>query len=129
MVDWKREIENLEGWTFGDSAEMADELAKKTAQGENLANCFLWSKDGPMPKVGDRSYVKSSKGHPVCVIEVKEIHTLPFGEVNEAFAKAEGYETLEEWRAVHREFFGRRHALFNDDCVVVCQFFELIHVF
>lgn len=129
MINWRREIENLPGWSFGDSPDMADDLARATAEGKNLANCFLWSNDAQIPKVGDRSYVKNFKGNPVCVIEVTNVQKKRFCEVDEAFAKAEGYNSLEEWRSIHCDFFRRRIANFDDQSVVICQLFKLLHVF
>lgn len=129
MIDWKSEIAKLEGWSFGDNAQMADELAQETAQGRNLANCSLWSKDKAMPKAGDRSYVKDSKGNPVCVIEVTSVQKLPFKDVDESFAFAEGYKSLQEWRNIHIDFFSRRSSEFNEQSIVVCQRFKLLHVF
>ncbi len=129
MKNWVKEIENLEGWTFGDNPQMADELAEQTASGKNLANCFLFSNEYQQIKVGDRSYVKNSLGNPICVIEVTEVTIVPFEKVDESFAKAEGYATLKEWQSIHNEFFRRIHPKFNNKTVVVCQRFKLLHVF
>lgn len=82
-----------------------------------------------MPEIGDRSYVKNSKGNPVCVLEVVEANRVPFCKVDSSFAFAEGYATLDEWQTAHRSFFGRLDAKFNKQTLVVCQRFKLLHVF
>lgn len=129
MINWYEEIKTMQGWSYGDSAAMADELAAQTAAGRNLANCFLWTENCVVPGVGQRSYVKNSTGHPVCVVEVARVETLPFHAVSSAFARAEGYATLAEWQSIHRAFFGRLNPSFNMNTQVVCQWFRLLHVF
>jgi len=129
MTDWKTEIQRMEGWTFGDSPQMADDLARQASEGKNLGNCFLWSETILIPKMGDRSYIKDSEGRPICVVEVSDVHILPFADVTQAFANVEGYKTIEEWQKVHRSFFIRRFPKFTDKTIVVCQLFKLIHVF
>ena len=70
-----------------------------------LEDCFLLTYDCVIPNVGDRSYVQNSNGDPVCVIEVVDFSKVPFGKVDESFAKDEGYDSLAEWQSIHREFF------------------------
>lgn len=129
MINWNLEILKLEGWSFGDNPEMADELARQTAQGKNLANCYLWIEGSALPQIGGRSYVKNSKGFPVCVLEVIQVEKIPFCDVRQSFALAEGYSTLDEWKGVHLDFFGRIDRNFNTQTILVCQRFKLVHVF
>ncbi len=129
MKNWSLEVQKLEGWSFGDNPQMADDLAAQTAEGKSLANCYLWREGGKVPELGERSYVKNSMGNPVCVVEVVEVKKIPFCEVDSSFALAEGYSTLAEWQSVHRDFFVRLDQKFNEQTLVICQRFKLLHVF
>jgi uncharacterized protein YhfF len=128
VIDWKKEIETLEGWSFGSDAQMADELASLTASGKNTANCFLL-KNQPLPVVGERSCIQNSKGQPVCVVEVAKADVVRFCDVDEAFAIAEGYSNLSEWQAVHLDFFRRQDPSFTAESKIVRQWFNLLHRF
>ena len=108
---------------------MADDLAAQTAAGKNLANCFLWTRDDLVPRIGSRSYIKNSKGEPVCIVEVIRAEKCAFADVAEDFARAEGYDSLAVWRAVHQEFFGHINNAVNSQTLVVCQWFRVVHVF
>ena len=68
-----------------------------------------------LPQVGEYSVILNGKEEAVCVIRTKEVFILPFNEVPEshAFAEGEGDRSLDYWRRVHKEFFeedsGRDH--------------------
>ncbi|MEU7039923.1 alpha/beta fold hydrolase [Streptomyces varsoviensis] len=88
----------------------------------------------PLPEVGERSAVIDSAGLPVAVIEVTEVRVVPLGEIDEAFARAEGegHETVAAWRADHESFWhgprmrqalGDPHFTVSDGTpVVACRF-------
>jgi uncharacterized protein YhfF len=73
---------------------------------------LLWTyekSNKPLPKAGDLSIVTDFAGNPVCIIETQSIEIVPFEEVSEEFAAAEGEGdgSLGYWRAAHGRFFGR----------------------
>ena len=127
-MDWSKEIETLEGWSFGNSPQMSDEIAEQTKNGQNSATCSLYLAE-KVPKVGDRSYVKDSRNEPVCVVETTRVDIVPFNEVDLEFAQTEGYVSLEEWRDIHISFFETKLSDFREFTLVVCQYFNVIHVF
>ena len=62
-----------------------------------------------LPEVGVRSVVVDSGERRVCVIETTEVRLLRLDEVDEQFARdeGEGFETVDDWREAHEQFFGR----------------------
>ena len=104
-VDWR----SLERFSFGDSPELADELAELVLAGKKRATCWAAS-EGPKTQVGQRWVVLDGSGVPVAVIETIELTQRRFDEVDEAFAFDEGEDdrTLASWRRAHRNYFGRQ---------------------
>jgi uncharacterized protein YhfF len=98
-------------FAFGDSKELADELAKLVRTGIKTATCSaLWSYEDeqkPLPRKGELSIVIDGSGVPVAVIETVEVFIAPFNEVSEHFAceEGEGDRSLAYWREAHRDFF------------------------
>ena len=128
MVNWEKEILNMDGWQFGDSDEMADSIADLTISGNNRATCSLASGNN-IPQVGEKHFIKNSRGEPVCVIELTRVFVTPFNQVDKKFANAEGYKSLEEWRDVHQKYFIRQKHDFSFDDDVICQHFIVVHKF
>lgn len=134
-MNWNEEIKSLEGQTFGDSAELIDALAELVATGKKTATSSLLAsyKDEniALPKVGNRSYVMNSNKEPVCVIEITSVEIIPFTQVDEAFARAEGEGdlTLAYWRDEHRRFFKEIYPQFHEEMEVVCERFKVLWVF
>ena len=101
-------------FAFGDSKELADELAELVRTGMKTATCSaLWSYEDeqkPLPRKGELSIVIDGGGTPVAVIEAVEVFITPFNEVSQGFAyeEGEGDRSLAYWREAHRSFFGRR---------------------
>lgn len=132
---WLERISGMEGWTFGSDAVVADQLARLVCDGVKTATSSLYEayqdENDPLPKAGDVDYVKDSKGRPVCVVEFTHIEVLPFLEVPEvhAIAEGEGDLSLESWRDVHRTFFKKFYPDFHDGMRVVCESFKVVHVF
>jgi uncharacterized protein YhfF len=125
-----------EVFAFGDSSEMADELAALVLAGIKRATASLaieFSAVGdPLPAAGDVCIVLRGDGLPVAVIERTEVAQVPFGEVDAAFAarEGEGDGLLASWRVNHRHYFERVCArlggAFDDRTPVLCQHFEVI---
>ena len=123
-------------WFFGNSAEMAADLAdlvqagKKTATASLQAMNELHPEDAPRPE--GYSVVTSFDGEPLCVIRTTEISYRPFNEVDNVFAAAEGEGdlTLEYWRRVHWDYFSReaeQNGLdFDERSIVCCEKFTLL---
>jgi len=123
-------------FAFGDSKELADELATLVCRGIKTATCSaLWSyeeEQRPLPQKGEYSVVLDGSGVPVAVIETVEVFVAPFNEVPERFAydEGEGDRSLAYWREAHRNYFGRQRfkdRTFHEQMPLVCERFRLEH--
>ncbi|MBV8482581.1 MAG: ASCH domain-containing protein [Verrucomicrobia bacterium] len=124
-------------FAFGDSKELADELAALVREGLKTATCSaVWTYEEdqkPIPQKGELSIVIDGTGNPVAVIETVQIFLAPFNEVTERFAweEGEGDRSLAYWRQAHRNFFGRqrfRDRTFDEQMPLVCERFRVLHV-
>jgi len=126
-----------EAWSFGDSAQMADELGQLVNGGIKTATCsLLWeyeSDDEQIPQVGELSIIKDGAGRPICIIETTEIQIKPYASVDAQFAydEGEGDRSLADWRDAHWRFFtracerlGRQPA---ENMPLVCERFQVIY--
>lgn len=126
-----------EAFAFGDSPELADELAALVLSGRKRATAAaVWTFEArgkPLPVPGDLSIVTSGDDRPLCVIRTQRVEVLPFHAVTAEFAaiEGEGHGSLTYWRDAHRRFFGRECAAagreFSEDMPVACERFELIY--
>jgi len=122
-------------WYFGNSAEMARELAELVMAGKKTATASLAKTNEIEPEnapVDDGySVVTAFDGEPLCVIQTTEIRHTPFDEVCAEFAadEGEGDLSLKYWRRVHRDYFEKESARlgfeFDEDSVVCCERFRL----
>jgi uncharacterized protein YhfF len=123
-------------FAFGDSEELADELADLVANGPKRATAGLLADyeadNEPVPEPGDHSVVLDGRGRAVAVIRTTEARVRPLSAVDEAFAwdEGEGDRTLVTWMADHTAFFTRRCAdlglEFSLDLPVVFLRFEKV---
>lgn len=122
-------------WFFGNTREMASELAglvrsgRKTATSSLLATNELNPSEAPV--ADGFSIVTDFFGDPVCIIQTTDIRHLPFEEVDEEFAadEGEGDLSLEHWRRVHWDYFTNEAKTlgleFDKRSVVCCERFRL----
>lgn len=123
-----------EAWAFGATAEHADELLAlvlagvKTGTASSLRDHEV--EQDPLPAVGDLAIVLDGAERPQAVIRVSRVDVVPFEEVDDehAAAEGEGNRTLAHWRRAHEEFW-RLHspAGFSTDMPVVCERFEVLY--
>ena len=121
-------------FSFGDSAELCDHVLAETLAGRNRGTASLrWAYQGRLPQVGDVAIATDWTGTPRGVLVTRQVDVVRYGDVDENFARVEGYITnpLSEWREVHWAFFGRRCAELgrtaSPDMPVVCERFELVY--
>jgi uncharacterized protein YhfF len=121
-TDWR----SLEQFSFGDSPELADELAERVLAGTKRATCWAPG-EGPKTHVGKQWVVLDGSAVPIAVIETIELTLRRFDEVDAAFAfeEGEGDRTLASWRRAHRNYFGRQ-GTFAPDMLLYCERFRLI---
>lgn len=124
-------------WSFGDSKEMADELANlvvdevKTATASNYTLYELEKED--LPYVGLHNIILDGDGKAVAIVETISVEVVPFDKVTEehAYLEGEGDRTLSYWRDGHETFFKKEfeniNQDFNDKIPVVCERFKLVY--
>lgn len=124
-------------WHFGNTAEMASDLAglvlagNKTATASSLKMNELYPRNAPHPD--GYSVVTDFEGDPLCIIQTTEIRHLPFKDVDALFAhdEGEGDLSLEHWRRVHWDYFRKEAAQFgfefDEESVVCCERFKLLY--
>ena len=106
-------------WAFGDSPQMADELAERVISGAKTATCSAFSCYGgnePLPQIGGYSIILNGADTPVCVIRTTTLLLIRFNEVTEALAarEGEGDLSLVYWQREHQAFF-TREGNFSED--------------
>jgi uncharacterized protein YhfF len=114
-------------FSFGDSAEMADELLALVLYGRKRATAWAAVKGAQGVAIGSRSIVKDGQGRPRALIETVELRRCRFGEVDESFAydEGEGDLSLDHWRVAHRAYF-TREGTYAEDMEVYCERFTLL---
>lgn len=124
-------------WSFGDSAEMADELLGLVLAGRKTATSsarWEWEADGETPpEPGELAILCDGSGEPRALIRTEAVDVVPFDRVPAAHAAAEGEGdgTLEQWREVHAAYFAdalaRVGRTFAPDMPVVLERFVVLH--
>ncbi|WP_280771682.1 ASCH domain-containing protein [Salipaludibacillus daqingensis] len=128
---------DYEAWAFGNSKEMADELAKLVLEGTKTAtasNYTLYERDNEeLPYVGLHNIILDGDGMAVAIVETTSVEVVPFEEVTgqHAYLEGEGDRTLAYWRDAHEEFFEREfkeaNQEFHNKIPVVCEKFKLVY--
>ncbi|HHU18728.1 MAG TPA: ASCH domain-containing protein [Bacilli bacterium] len=127
---------SYEAWAFGDSKEMADELAELVVKGIKTAtasNYSLYEENEPLPYVGLHNIVLDGDGQAVAIVKTTSVEIIPFDEVSEehAYLEGEGDRTLKYWRDVHEAFFTKElrevDQDFHNKIPVVCERFEILY--
>lgn len=121
---------------FGDSEELANELAELVLKGIKRATAgslLSYEHEGKRPpRPGDFSIVTNWAGTPLCVFETTQVEILPFNAVSAEFAaiEGEGDGSLEHWRAAHAAFYTRECArsghAFSETMLIACERFKVV---
>lgn len=122
-------------FAFGDSAEMADELAALVLAGTKRATAGAMAQyeaEGLRPRAGDLSVVHLGDGTPVAVIRMTDVQVGFLTSVTDDFAweEGEGERTRDWWIAAHQEYFRRSLPTaglsYDDHLDVVFERFEVV---
>lgn len=128
----------VEASAFGAEGEdeLADRLAALVEQGIKTATSSLLryyqAGNHPIEQAGDHCIVLDAAGQPRCIIEMTEIRTIPFGDVDAAFAAdyGEGERTLAWWRQDLGNYYANEAASlgwsFNAGTPLVCKRFRVV---
>lgn len=128
----KMKYPGARAWAFGDSPEMADDLAGLVIKGRKTASCCSlasFNADESAPGPGSYHIILNGQGAPVCVIRMVSLRLMRFSEVTEAFARQEGEGdlSLAYWREEHQAFF-TREGEFAEDMELVAEEFVVVEV-
>ncbi|WP_145553077.1 ASCH domain-containing protein [Yersinia canariae] len=115
---------------FGDSSELADELAELIASGVKTGSCGSLAgciEENAFPVIGAYGIVENGSGVPVCVIRTTRLHLLRFSEMTDELARKEGEGdlSLDYWKKEHQRFF-EGEGTFTEDMEVIFEEFSLI---
>ena len=126
----------VESFSFGDTAEMADELGELVLQGKKTGTSSgydLYAEDETKPYIGQFSIILDSKESPICVIENINVETIPFNKVTEEYARKEGEGdlSLTYWKQAHLDFFPRYYKNelgidFNETHCIIFEEFKVV---
>ncbi|ASF40623.1 ASCH domain-containing protein [Halobacillus halophilus] len=126
---------HYEAWAFGDSKEMADQLAELVLEGRKTATSsyytiYEWENES-LPNSGLHNIILDGNGEAVAIMETTSVKVVPFDEVTEEHAFMEGDRTLRYWREVHESFFRKELKEINQDfhykIPVVCERLKLLY--
>jgi uncharacterized protein YhfF len=122
--------------SFGDSPEMATELANLVIAGIKRATASLARDYGedrePIPKPGDFVMMLNGDERPMFIWRTTEVTIKPLSQVDQAFAwdEGEGDRTRNWWLAAHRRYFSwqasREGFEFEDEILTVFERFEVV---
>lgn len=135
------DIAGLPKAEFAFPGPLRDQLVAAILDGTKTSTTGLlvaYEQEGAaLPEAGRRAVVVDSADQPVAVIEVTEIRLVRVGDIDLAHARdeGEGYRTLEQWRAVHDEFWhsaefraamGDPDFTVDDDTIAVAERFQVV---
>ena len=121
--------------SFGDSADMADDLLALVLDGTKTATAGLvrdyQAAGEALPQPGGHWIALDGRGAPGCVLRTSEVRVGTLTSVDEAFARdeGEGDRTREWWLEAHRRFLHRQGegAAFDEEYdLVVFERFEVV---
>jgi uncharacterized protein YhfF len=124
-------------WHFGDSEDLARELAELVLHGPKRATAgLLWDAEkdpNMMPELGGYSLVTDYSGAPLLIIRTTSVDIRPYDKVDADFAatEGEGDGSLDFWRRAHWAYFSRRCELLGRkpglDMPVIMERFALVY--
>ncbi|MBJ8326469.1 ASCH domain-containing protein [Streptococcus pacificus] len=124
-----------EAWAFGNSKEMADELAdlvNKQIKTATTSAYELYENEDPLPQVGEYNIILNGSNEPVCVTQTKLVYIVPYYLVSpeHAWHEGEGDRSYDYWKKVHDRFFEQEYQklgkTFYEQAPVVCEVFEKV---
>ena len=129
-------LEIVGAFQFGDSLELANELADLVVNGPKRATCgtmaAIETSDEEVPVVGDYWVACDGAGNPAAVIRTTDVRVGPLSSVDDQFAwdEGEGDRTRDFWLRVHTECFEREFErlamMMHPDIEVIFERFELL---
>lgn len=106
--------------------ELRRELVAAVLAGEKTATAGLWAEyeaaNEQLGSPGDRYLLHDYDDEPVAVVEITETRLVPAAEIDVEFARdeGEGFESVDDWRVAHEEFF--QQAIAPETTIVALRF-------
>lgn len=127
---WQGKYPQAWCWSFGDSPELADELAALVVAGKKTGTCgsfASYQKEEPRLTPGTYHIVLNGSGEAVCVIRTLAIRLIRFNEMSPALAalEGEGDLSLAYWQSAHQAFF-EREGSWSPDMELIYEEFAVI---
>lgn len=125
-----------EAWAFGATPAHADELLGLVLAGTKTATASsLWDYEHTgeaLPEPGLLNIILDGRGAPRAVLRTVSVEIVPFHEVSDEHAYAEGEDdrSLASWKEVHERFwraYSESPQGFKPDMPVLCEQFELLY--
>lgn len=128
----KMKYPSANAWQFGDSPELANELADLIIKGIKTASCgsfATYQHEEYAPRIGSYNIILDSQDVPVCVIRLVSMRLVRFCDVTADFSRREGEGdlSLEYWQNEHQKFF-TREGYFSDEMELIAEEFEVVEV-
>jgi uncharacterized protein YhfF len=128
------EARYFEPIAIGSVPSVADSGALAILSGTKTAtSSALWEHPtGKIPVAGALSVLVDGQDRPRAIVETRRAEVVPFGSVDEDFARAygEGEQTLAWWRseigADYRASAARHGEEFSDDTPIVCEWIAVV---
>ena len=128
-------VNGLRSIEFGNPGASREHLNRLILEGKKRATAGLlewdYQAENELPEtVGERLAVLSSDGKHIATIEATRVEVIPFGEVPDEFALAEGEGDLDasDFRASHIEFWSKSGFDISNETLVVTLYFNLVEV-
>ncbi|HUP32817.1 MAG TPA: ASCH domain-containing protein [Gaiellaceae bacterium] len=106
--------------------ELRRTLVEAVLRGEKTATAGLRSDYERLPEAGERCLLLGVDDDPVAVLETTDVRVLRVADVDLSFARdeGEGFETVDDWRHAHEEFWADQEI--DDDTLIVAERFTVV---
>lgn len=125
-----------QAWSFGNTKEMADELAELVNCGVKTATTSafeLYEVGEEIPQVGEYNIILNGNNEPVCITQTKVVYIMPYYLITpeHAWHEGEGDRSYRYWKEVHDPFFTEEYQsigkTFYEQAPMVCEVFEKMY--
>lgn len=118
-------------WSFGTTSDKLANLVKQGLKTATTSAYELYTKDEPLPQVGDWNIILDQAARPVCVVQDKVVEIIPYEQISAEHAYHEGDGSYQNWRRIHDEYFTKEYQEegnkeFYPQAPMVCEVFEKI---
>jgi ribosomal protein L11 methyltransferase len=120
---------DLPDWLYATPGPLRERLCGLSLAGVKTATFDVVDPTEPPPSAGSRWVMRGSDGSALAVLEVTECIEMRFAQVPWELASAEGesFVDLADWRSAHEAFWNGVGVPVDDDTMVRCERFRLMH--